>query len=179
VRADRLDVRKGLLGLIDELRAEFTADPPCQPTLARTGRKYDREFGGNFEIFGDHLRAAVRYVGNRAVARQRAGPELYLRCPSAQTTFTSTSIYQHVDPSPCSITVLSAFQPPSKNKEELLEFAQQDIPQLIRSFRILFTDLPGQASKCRKRPRMPPQTRQSGHSSQFYPDADMLSYHQT
>ena len=79
-----LDVLKSLVDLIDEFSAQFATDPPCQPTLAWAAcREYDGELSRNIEIFGDYLRAAIRHVRDRAVARQRTGPELDLRDPSA------------------------------------------------------------------------------------------------
>src|ERR1700753_4191113 len=50
-------------------------------------------------ILGDDLHAALRHVGDRAVARQRASPKLNLGDPSALLTFASTSIHQHFGPS--------------------------------------------------------------------------------
>jgi hypothetical protein len=108
------------IDLIDELGAQFATDPPGQLALARVaGRKDDGEFGGNVEIFGDDLDAAVRHVRDYAVARQRAGPELNLRNPSTLTTFALASIYKHVGPLPCSIGALSGARIPST--EEQLE----------------------------------------------------------
>jgi hypothetical protein len=96
----------GLFDLIDELRAEFTADPPGQLALARAAfGQNDGELRGNIDKFGDDLHAAIRYVRDRAVARQRP-PKLDLREPPAQMTFASTTVHQHVDPSPCSAPVI-------------------------------------------------------------------------
>jgi hypothetical protein len=82
-----------LFDLIDEFSAELATDPPCQPTLARVARRqYDGELRGNFGIFGDYLQAALRYVRDRAVARQRAGSELDLCDPFAMATLALTSI---------------------------------------------------------------------------------------
>lgn len=82
-------------GLVDELRAEFTTDPPRQPALARAALgQYDGELRGNFEIFGDHLHAARRHVRDRAITGQ-AGPELDLRETSALASFASASICRH------------------------------------------------------------------------------------
>ena len=62
---------------IHEFRAEFAADPPSQPALARPARRQDDgELGRNFRIVGDHLDAAVRDIGDLAVARQAAGSKL-------------------------------------------------------------------------------------------------------
>jgi hypothetical protein len=104
-------LQKGRFDVIDELSAEFTTDPPCQPTLAWLARReYDGELGGNVEIFRNYPHATVRHVRDRAVALQRAYPELDLRDPSARTTFASASIHQHVDPSPFPIKVHPTFQ---------------------------------------------------------------------
>src|ERR1700716_2970691 len=86
--------QKRTFALIDELRAELAADPPCQLALARAlaGRENHGEFGRNLRIFGDNLDPAIRHVGDHAVARQCAGPELYLRKVSARTTFALTAI---------------------------------------------------------------------------------------
>jgi hypothetical protein len=102
-----LDTLKSVFDLIDKLRAEFTTDPPCQPALAWAALgQYDGELRRNFDIFGDHLHAALRHIRDRAITRQ-AGPELNLGDAPAQAPFTSTSICQHVDPRPCSIKVYS------------------------------------------------------------------------
>ena len=94
-----LDTAQGFLDLVDELSAEFVTDPPCQPALAGVAcRQDDGELRGNVGIFGDDLHAAVRHVRNGAVTRQRAGPELDLRDPSADLTFAPSSIRQHIDP---------------------------------------------------------------------------------
>src|SRR5258708_40039977 len=53
----------------------------------------------------------MRCVGDGAIARQRAGPELDSREASAQVTLASSSIHQHVGPLPCSIMVHPAFRP--------------------------------------------------------------------
>jgi hypothetical protein len=91
----------GHFGLTDEFSAQFEADPPSELALAGMPRREDEgEFRGNFGIVGNHLDAAVRDVRDGAVARQRAGPELDFREPFAKLTFASTSIHQHVDPSP-------------------------------------------------------------------------------
>jgi hypothetical protein len=93
------------------LSAEFATDPPSQPTLAgAAGGQCDRKLRGYVEIFGDYLHASVRHVRDRTIARQ-ASPELDPREASAMTTFAFASIQQHVDPSPCSIMLHTAFQP--------------------------------------------------------------------
>jgi hypothetical protein len=90
----------GNFDLIDKLRAEFATDPPCQPALAWTALgQYDGELRRNFEVFGDHLHAALRHVRDRAITRQ-AGSELDLREASAHASFAATSICQHVDSQP-------------------------------------------------------------------------------
>src|ERR1700730_16344710 len=86
--------RPRLFDLIDELRAEFAADSPCQAALARAaGRQYHRESGRDLEMSGDPLDAASRDVRDHAITRQRAGPELDLGDPSAHTTFACASIH--------------------------------------------------------------------------------------
>jgi hypothetical protein len=83
----------GLFGLTDEFGAEFEADPPSQLALAGMARrKNEGEFRRNFGIIGNDLDAAVRDVRDRAVARQRAGPELDFRELFAKLTFASASI---------------------------------------------------------------------------------------
>jgi hypothetical protein len=105
------DALEGAFDLVEKLRAEFTPDPPCQPALAGAAvGQYDGELRRNFEIFGDHLQAALRHVRNRAVTRQ-TGPELNLPKAPAQAPFASTSICQHVDPQACSIRVYRRLQP--------------------------------------------------------------------
>jgi hypothetical protein len=85
--------------LVDEFSTELATDPPCQPALTQfAGRQPDGEDRRNFGIFGNHLQAALRYVGDRAIARQRARPELDFGSSSAFLTFASPSIHQHVDP---------------------------------------------------------------------------------
>jgi hypothetical protein len=80
--------------LVDELRAELVADPPCQPTLARaTFRHDDGELGRNIEMLGDDLHASIRYVGDRAITRQRPGSELDFRETPAQAALASASIH--------------------------------------------------------------------------------------
>ena len=92
-RDNRIEITRLLLDLIGELSAELAPDPPCKATLAGAAfRQYDGELRGNVDIFGDYLYAAVRHVRYRAVAGQRAGPELDPREPSAETTFAAASI---------------------------------------------------------------------------------------
>jgi NDP-sugar pyrophosphorylase family protein len=84
---------------IEELRAEFAADPPGEPALTRPAlRENHRKFGRNFGIFGDDLHAAIRHVGNHAIARQPAGRKLNFRKASARPTFAAAAIRIHVDP---------------------------------------------------------------------------------
>jgi hypothetical protein len=95
-RSDSIGAEKAL---VDEFSTELATDPPCQPALTQLAcRQRDREDRRNFGIFGDHLQATLRHVRDRAIARQRAGPELDFGSPSAFLTFASTSIHQHVDP---------------------------------------------------------------------------------
>ena len=62
---------KRRLDLVDELGAQFATNSPRQPALARLAlREDDGELGGNVEVIGDHLDAAIRHVRDRAVARQ-------------------------------------------------------------------------------------------------------------
>jgi len=82
------------MDLIDELGAEFVTDSPCQPALPWSAfRQDDGELSGNIEMFGDDFHATVRYVRDRAVARQRAGPELDLGEIPALAAFALASIY--------------------------------------------------------------------------------------
>jgi len=83
-----------VFALINELGAKLAADPPSQLALARplAGRENHGEFGRNLRIFGDDLNPAVRDVGDHAVARQCASPELYLGKVSARTTFALTTV---------------------------------------------------------------------------------------
>src|SRR5205807_7411472 len=62
-------------------------------------RQNDGELGGNLEMLGDDFHPAIRYVRDRAVARQRACPKLDSCEPSAHTAFAHSSIRKHVDPS--------------------------------------------------------------------------------
>ena len=81
------------LDLVDELGAEFVTNPPCQAALAgATFRQEDGELGRDIEMLSDHLHTAVRYVGNRAVTRQRAGAELDLGETPAHAAFALASI---------------------------------------------------------------------------------------
>ena len=94
-------LQRALFDLTDEFSAEFAADPPSQPALARQARRENEgEFRGNFGILGDDLDAAIGDIRDRAVAWQRSGPELDLGEPFAKVTFACSSICQHVDPSP-------------------------------------------------------------------------------
>ena len=78
---------------VEELSAEFEADAPGKLALAGTAlRQYDCEIRGNVDVFRADLHAAVRNVRDRAVAWQRAIPELDLREPSTQAAFASTTI---------------------------------------------------------------------------------------
>src|SRR2546422_8993961 len=82
--------------LVEELRAELAADSPGQPALTRPALREDhRKFGRNFGIFGDDLHAAIRHVGNHAIARQSAGCELYFCKASARPTFAAAAIRIH------------------------------------------------------------------------------------
>jgi hypothetical protein len=120
--AGQADVLPGLFGLIDELRAELATDPPGQLALARAAfGQNDGEFRRDVDEFGDDLHAAIRDVRDRAIARQPACPELDLREPPAQMTLASTTVLQHVDPSPSSAPVDPASQ--LLFTEDSLEFA--------------------------------------------------------
>ena len=85
-----------IFDLIDKFGAEFATDPPCQTALARMVRREDEgELRRDFQVLGDHLHAAGRYVGDGAVARQRTCAALDFCDSSAQTTFASASISKH------------------------------------------------------------------------------------
>src|ERR1700686_687629 len=85
--------KKPTVMLTDEFSAQFEADPPPEPALAgMTGREDEGEFRGDFRIIGNDLDAAVRDVGDCAVAWQRARPELDLRKLFTKHTFASASI---------------------------------------------------------------------------------------
>jgi hypothetical protein len=56
-------------------------------------RQYDGELGGNIDMFGDHFDAAIRYVRNGTIARQRAGPKLDFGEIPAVAAFAFASIY--------------------------------------------------------------------------------------
>ncbi len=82
--------------MVDELGAEFASDAPCQPAQARTARcKDQRELRGHVEVFSDDPHTAIRYVGDRAVPRQRADPKLNLCRPVTGATFTLSPIRKH------------------------------------------------------------------------------------
>jgi hypothetical protein len=82
--------------LIDEFGAEFATDPPCQPASAGLScREYDGELGGNIEIFRHDPGATIRYVEDRAVARQRANAEMHFRAPVAGVPLAFPSIRKH------------------------------------------------------------------------------------
>ena len=82
--------------MVDELGAEFASDAPCQPAQARAARcKDQRELGGHVEIFSDHPHTAIRYVRDRAIARQRADPKLNLGRPLTGATFALSPIRKH------------------------------------------------------------------------------------
>jgi hypothetical protein len=82
--------------MVDELGAEFTSDTPCQPAQARAARcKYQRELRGHVEIFSDNPHTAIGYVRDRAIARQRADPELNLCRPVTGATFALSPIRKH------------------------------------------------------------------------------------
>src|SRR6266481_7639905 len=85
-----------IFDLVDKFGAEFATDPPCQTALARmVGREDEGELRRDFQILGDHLHTAGRYVGDGAVARQRTCTALDFCDSSAQTTFASASISKH------------------------------------------------------------------------------------
>lgn len=82
--------------MVDELGAELASDAPCQPAQARATRcKNQRELLGHIEIFSDNPHAAIRYVRDRAIARQRAGPKLNLGCSMTGATFALSPIRKH------------------------------------------------------------------------------------
>src|SRR6516164_4038777 len=84
--------------LADELSAELAADSPDQAALARaTFREDEGEFRRQLEILGDDLHTAIGNVRDHAVSRQTACPELDLSKAPANTTFTSTTVRQHLD----------------------------------------------------------------------------------
>src|SRR5205823_15025813 len=71
-----IDLLRRFVDLIDEFGAEFGTNPPCKATLARMVRcENEGEVRGDFQIFGNRLHAAIRYVRDRAVARQRTAPD--------------------------------------------------------------------------------------------------------
>jgi hypothetical protein len=82
--------------MVDELGSEFALNAPCQPAHARSaGCKDQRELRGHIEIFRNNPHATVRYVRDRAIAGQRAGPELNLCRPVTGATFTFSPIHKH------------------------------------------------------------------------------------
>ncbi len=82
--------------MVDELSAELASDTPCQPAQARTARcKDQRELRGHVEIFSDNPHTAVRYIRDRAIARQGADPKLNLGCPLTGATFALSPIRKH------------------------------------------------------------------------------------
>ena len=83
----------------DELGSEFTTNAPHQTALPGiSGREDQSEFGRGIEMLGDDFHTTVRNVGDHAVARQGAVPDLDFRETSAQATRASTTIgSQHVD----------------------------------------------------------------------------------
>ncbi|GCC47066.1 hypothetical protein chiPu_0031129 [Chiloscyllium punctatum] len=84
---------------VDELGAEFVANPPGQAALTRTAaRKDDGEFRRDLQIFGDHLDAAGRDVGDHAVTRQRPCAQLNFGDAPALTAFALAAIDKHPDP---------------------------------------------------------------------------------
>jgi hypothetical protein len=92
------------LALINELCAEFVADPPSEAALARPAfRHEDREFAGNVEMLGDDLYTTRRDVGDGAVARQRTRSELDFGEAPAHAAFALASICKHFDPYPARI----------------------------------------------------------------------------
>ena len=94
--------------MIDELSSEFAPDAPRQPAQPRAARRKDqRELRGHIEIFGDDPHAAFGYVRDRAIARQRADPELYLCRPVTGATLAFSPFRKHPDP-PEFLILLSA-----------------------------------------------------------------------
>ena len=86
--------------LVDEFGTEFAADPPGEAALTGMARRQDDgEFSGNFGVLGNDLHAALRHVGDHAIAWQRAGPELNPGDPSALLSFAFAPIHQHLGPS--------------------------------------------------------------------------------
>lgn len=82
--------------MVDKLSAEFAPDAPCQTAQARTtGRKDQRELRGHVEVFNDNPHTAIRYVRDRAIARQGADPELNLGSPLTGATFALSPIRKH------------------------------------------------------------------------------------
>src|SRR5438128_718611 len=88
-------LRRSRSQMVDELGAELASDAPCQPAQARTARcKDQRELRGHVEIFSDNPHA-IRYVRDRAIARQRADPELNLCRAVTGATFALSPIRKH------------------------------------------------------------------------------------
>ena len=82
--------------MVDKLSAEFASDAPGQLVQARTARcKNQRKLRRHVEIFSDNPHAAVRYVRNCAIARQRADPKLNLCRPVTGATFAFSPIRKH------------------------------------------------------------------------------------
>jgi hypothetical protein len=99
--------------------AEFAADPPCQPALTgHAGRENDGELGRNFEIFRQDAGAAIGYVDDRAVARQRANAEMQLGAPVIGAPLTFSSIRKE-----CESHNRPPFGSRSRFSKNLLEFA--------------------------------------------------------
>ena len=81
--------------MVDKLSAEFASDAPGQLVQARTARcKNQRKLRRHVEIFSDNPHA-IRYVRDRAIARQRADPELNLCRPLTGATFAFSPIRKH------------------------------------------------------------------------------------
>jgi hypothetical protein len=84
---------------VDELGAELVPDLPRQPALTRTtGRQDDGEFRRDLQIFGDHLDAAGRNIGDHAVAWQRPCAQLNFGDAPARAAFALAAIHKHSDP---------------------------------------------------------------------------------
>ena len=82
--------------MVDELGPEFAPNAPSQSARARAaGCKDQHELRGYIEIFGNNPHATIRYVRDRAIPWQGAGPELNLCCPVTGAPFTFSPIYKH------------------------------------------------------------------------------------